>query len=464
VRTLAIEINDAGIAVADSSGLLAIEPGYAVVERDRILTGREAVAKSRLKPRQSSNRFWNALSTEPGSAGSEIANSAAELAFTQLDGLWKRYGGEAVDAVLVVPGQYRGEQLGLVLGLAHECGIPVRALIDTAAAASVRPYPGHQLLYVDAGLYRLAVTLVEQGSNEAIVQSEQSLITTGLAGLNEAYARRVAETFVRATRFDPLHRAETEQALYDRLPQWLEQLRERQQIELALTYEGEEIKAILDRASILGVAAGFQRALVQLGAYYRQSGQRVAIQVSDRLAMQPGFVANLARLDDALVETLPPGHAATAVLLNQELVPASSSGQVKLLKRLAWRAAPADVAQTAPAPAEAATSAPRNLATHVVYAGVVYPVGVRGIVVGRELVEGRRTIVVADQGSGVSRAHCEILLRDGELKLRDLSRYGTFVNEKKVSGEMTLERADVIRIGSPGAELQVVSIEDGETT
>jgi hypothetical protein len=461
VRTLAIEINDAGIAVADSSGLLAIEPGYAVVERDRILTGREAVAKARLKPRQSSNRFWNALSTEPGSAGSEIANSAAELAFTQLDGLWKRHGAGATDAVLVVPGQYRGEQLGLVLGLAHECGIPVRALLDTAAAASVRPYPGHQLLYVDAALYRVTVTLVEQG-DEAVVQSEQSLITTGLASLNEAFARRVAETFVRATRFDPLHRAETEQALYDRLPRWLEQVLEQPQVELSLTYEGDEIKAVLDRGSILGVAAGFQRALVQLIAYYRQSGQRVAIQLTDRLAMQPGLAAHLGRLDDALVEVLPPGHAAAAALLKPDLVPASGE-QVKLLKRLAWRAAPADVPRTA-APAEAATSAPRNLATHVVYAGVVYPVGVRGIVVGRELAEGRRTIVVADQANGVSRAHCEIVLRDGELKLRDLSRYGTFVNEKKVSGETTLERADVIRIGSPGAELQVVSIEDGAET
>jgi len=82
-------------------------------------------------------------------------------------------------------------------------------------------------------------------------------------------------------------------------------------------------------------------------------------------------------------------------------------------------------------------------------------------VVGREPVEGRRTIVIADQANGVSRAHCELLLRDGELKLHDLSRYGTFVNEKRIAGEATLERADVIRIGSPGAELQVVSMDDG---
>jgi len=95
----------------------------------------------------------------------------------------------------------------------------------------------------------------------------------------------------------------------------------------------------------------------------------------------------------------------------------------------------------------------------VVYAGVVYPIGARGLVVGREPVEGRRTVVVASQANGVSRAHCELIVRDGELKLVDLSRYGTFVNERKVAGETTLQRADVIRIGSPGAELHVVSME-----
>ncbi len=62
----------------------------------------------------------------------------------------------------------------------------------------------------------------------------------------------------------------------------------------------------------------------------------------------------------------------------------------------------------------------------------------------------------------MSRLHCEVVLRDGELKLRDLSSYGTFVNEKKVAGEATLKRADVIRIGSPGAELHVVDVEGAE--
>jgi hypothetical protein len=458
MRTLAIEINDAGIAVADGGGVLAIEPGYAVVERDRIVTGAEAVAKARLKPRQSSNRYWNALSVEPGSAGSEIQNSAAEVAFAQLHSLWKQYGEGATDAVLVVPGNYRGEQLGLVLGLAQEAGIEVRALVDSAAAASVRPYPNRQLLYVDASLYRVAATLVEQSAADASVRAEESLVTTGLASLMEAFARRISELFVRATRFDPLHRAETEQALYDKLPVWLEQFRDKERVVAVLAHHDEQLEVALERDTVLGVAAGFYRAVVQLVAYHRKAGQSMVLQVSDRLATLPGLAAELARLDDAHVEFLAPGHAARSVLLRPELI-AASNGQVKLLKRLAWRVAAADLPAKAAPAVPVAGAGSRAAPTHVVYDGVVYPIGTRGLVVGREPVNGRRAIVVADQASGVSREHCELVLRDGELMLRDLSRYGTFVNEKKISGEATLHRADVIRIGSPGAELQVVTLE-----
>jgi hypothetical protein len=185
------------------------------------------------------------------------------------------------------------------------------------------------------------------------------------------------------------------------------------------------------------------------------------IQVSAHLASLPGIAAELARLDDAHIVPLPPGHAARSALLKPELIQAQE-GQVKLLKRLGWREPPADLSASGGQPAPVTAALHEFPPTHVVYAGVVYPIGARGLVVGREPVDGRRTIVVASQANGVSRAHCELVVRDGELKLVDLSRYGTFVNEKKVAGETTLQRADVIRIGSPGAELQVVGIEPAQ--
>ncbi len=360
--------------------------------------------------------------------------------------------------MLVVPGAYRTEQLGLLLGLAQECGMPVKALVDTAAAASVRPYPKQQLVYVDAGFYRTSVTLLDQ-NGEAQVRAEHSL-TQGLAGISDMFARRVADHFVRATRFDPFAHADTEQALYDRLPEWLETLVRDGRADLALKHRDEEVRVTVERDAVLGVAQGFYRAVVQLIAQHRDAGSRLVVQLSDRMAALPGFVGELSRLDDSHTERLEPAHTARSALLAMSKV--TAQGDVKLLKRLPWRAAARDedrdVAQRRAAPATLARTKPP---THVVYHGLAYRVGAGGLAIGREADPARRTVVL-DTSSGISRLHCEVVLRDGELMLRDLSSYGTFVNEKKVAGETALKRADVIRIGSPGAELHVVSVEGAE--
>jgi hypothetical protein len=458
MAALAIDINDAELVVASESALLATEPGFARVDRGKIVTGAAAKAAARLQPRQTSNRFWSALSLELGSAGADIGKSAAELAYAQLESLWRTHGNGVTDVVLVVPGAYRTDQLGILLGLAQECGMPVRALVDTAAAASVRPFPGRQLMYLDAGLHRASVTAIEQ-DGEAQAGAEHSL-NQGLAGIADAYARRIADLFVRATRFNPFEHAETEQQLYDRLPHWLVQLQGDERVELELAYRDEKFRVPADRDAVLGVAHGFCRALAQLVAQHRERGLRLVIQVANRLATLPGVMSELARLDDTLSEPLEPGHAARSVLLARSLVAAPSASQVKFVKRLPWRAAALTASPAGLQPVPASVDTRITPPTHVVYAGVAYRVGTDGIAIGREPDPQRRTVVLAAGNSGVSRVHCEVVFRDGELKLRDLSSFGTFVNERKVAGETTLNRADVIRVGSPGAELHVVSVEN----
>jgi hypothetical protein len=454
---VAIEINDTGIVVANETQVLATEPGFAFVDGAKIVTGELARAQARLKPRQTSSRFWSGLSMDPGSAGAGIAKSAAEIAYAQLEALWKRLGAGVTDVVLVVPGAYRADQLGLLLGLAQECGMPVRALVDAAAAASVRQYPGRQLVYVDASLYRVSVTLIEQ-SGEAAVQAEHAL-TQGLAGLADAFAKRFAELFVRATRFDPFAHAETEQLLYDRQPAWLEALQREERFELSLSYRNEEFRVVAERDALVAVARGFYRAGMQLVSQQRDAGKGLVVQISDRIASLPWFLGELARLDDAEAVCFGPGHAARSALL----APAATqtTGQVKLLKRLAFRAEPSEASvaerpRAASATPEVARTQPP---THVVYGGLAYSVGGAGLAIGREADPKRRTLLVAEGVSGISRLHCEIVMRDGELRLRDFSSFGTFVNEKKIAGEVTLRRADVIRVGSPGVELHVVSLE-----
>ena len=460
MNTLAIEINDAGLTVADGSGVLAVEPGYASVAHGKLLIGAGAAAQARLHPRQTGNRYWQELSLDPESAGIEGAGSSAELAFRQLDALWSRFGGPGKDAVLVVPGHYTREQLGLLLGLVQECKMPVRAMLNAAAAASARPWPGRQLVHLDVHLHRFSATALRQGDAVA-ANPEQALNGVGLAPLMDLWAKRVAEVFVLQTRFDPFHRADSEQLVYDQLPEALEALRGDSDIEFGLTFGGEERIARFNRKQLLGAAAGVYRAVVQFVAQLREPGASLTLQVSHRVARLPGLASELMRLDDTRIVTLPRGAAVIGALACAERMD-PGSGQVKLLKRLPWRLEPAQegpvtVEETEPAhePSPDAVA----VATHVVHRGVALPVGQAALHIGRETANGRRTIVIDEQHQAVSRAHCEVVRRDGELRLKDSSRFGTFVNEKRVRGETILHPADIIRVGSPGEELQVIVIE-----
>ncbi len=464
MSTLAIDINDANLIVADESGVLTAEPGYALLVGGEVLTGNDAYAQARRKPLDCSNRFWENLSLEEGSARVEGVANTAQLAFAQLENLWKRYGGDEKDAVLVVPDHYSREQLGLLLGLAQECGMPVRSLLNNAVAASARPYPDQQLIYLDAGLHRVTATTLEQGVDVG-ANTEQALDGVGLASLMDLWAKRVAEIFVLSTRFDPFHNAASEQLVYDRLPMWLQSLQEHDSAELKLPHGDKELCVEVKRDQLAGVASGFYRALVQLIAQCRSTGDRLVVQVSHRLLGLPGVLHELTRLDDAHILPLPVGEAALGALQSLGSIEVSRD-QVKLLKRLPWReesaALPPDTTRAEPETIQKSARRSESVATHIVYRGVAFPVDGNGLLIGREEREGRRSIVLNGEHAGVSRAHCELVRRDGELKLTDLSQHGTFVNEKRVAGDLAIRPADVIRIGSPGEELQAIVMEGSD--
>ncbi|MDX1561447.1 MAG: FHA domain-containing protein [Gammaproteobacteria bacterium] len=466
MRHLAIELNDAGIVVADEAAVLSSEPGFALAERREIVTGHQAYAQSRLKPRDTSHKHWSELSIEPGSASIAGVKTSAELAYAQLEQLWRRIRNaaddEVGDTIVTVPSPFGGQSLGVLLGLAQEAGIPVGALVDQAAAASVRPYPGRQLLYVDAELHRVYVTPLAQGDRVA-AEEPVTLETTGLYNVMDQFARRVAELFVLGTRFDPFHRAQTEQALYDGMPGLLTTLEDHDRAEISIPYEDDVFSIDVERSALLGAAQGFYRAILQLIAQCRRDKSGLVVQLSDRLTMLPGLKDALGRLDNATIVALEPGAAAQAVLAARDQL-VGSGGGVKLYRHLPWRDDPADApepAAAAPAGAPAAVDdEPRP--THVVYRGIAYPVNGEGVLIGRSKLDQRRAIVIEASTEGVSRAHCELAVIDGELRLRDLSSFGTFVNERRIEGEETLKPADVIRVGSPGAELTVVRVEDAD--
>ena len=144
---LAIELNDASIAVAGPDGLMAAEPGCAIETDQGIEFGDAALRSSRLRPRDANDRYWSDLGTSPLARPFSRARSAADLAHAQLLQLWKRLGQTADEILLAVPGNFDREKLGLLLGIADACEMPVAAPApppsprDRARPNRLRPAP-----------------------------------------------------------------------------------------------------------------------------------------------------------------------------------------------------------------------------------------------------------------------------------------------------------------------------------
>jgi hypothetical protein len=132
--------------------VLAVEPGYAVV-RAPIITGRTRVRRLGFKSVRRAIAL-ECMSLERGSAnGGQSAaglRSRLQIALEALRG-----------AVQLARRATSAANAGSRLGLANECGIDERTRRDRGGCERAAR-SGH-LLYVDAGLYRVA-TLIEQGA------------------------------------------------------------------------------------------------------------------------------------------------------------------------------------------------------------------------------------------------------------------------------------------------------------
>jgi len=443
MTVLAIETNDAGIAVAKGLAIIAQSPGYAVLDEDRLLLGEEAARRAQLLPNQTSSRFWETLDPHPLPHPSASARTHADLVYAHLGQIWNKVR-EGTDAViLAVPGDYSRAQLELLLGIAAKLDMPVRALVDTAVASG-RPVPEcTTLLNLDMHLHRVVLTRLAQGDGLARTQV-QVADGIGLADLYEVWAKAIAALFVRETRFDPLHSAQAEQALHDRLPQVLATLTSRDTTALTIPATHRTYAVNLSRQMLIDAAARPWERLKALLTPHT-GGDPCALQCSDRLAGLPGALVAVAAVGSP-VSRLGPGAGALGALAHGNAL-LQPTADLTLTTRL-----PADTL-----PTSRAREAPRPVPTHLLYRGLAYALGSGPFLLGRVLADGIPGIALPADAPGISREHCALRLHDGRLVLEDLSTYGTYVNQEKVPGTRVLEAGDRIHLGSE--ELQAIAVQ-----
>ncbi len=469
-RALAFDVTDAGVLGVDGEGtVVGPSPGYALVEEGRVLVGPQALSRARLRPRFVMSRFWERLDAAPLGRPFPDGLTSADLVHAHLRSLWTKVGAGVSEVVLAVPGFHGSEALGRLLGITQALEMPVVGLVDAAVAAASTGFPGERLLLADVHLHRATVTELRQG-DEIVRERVATIERWGLEEVHDALARRIAQAFVHKTRFDPFHDAETEQALHDRLPGWLERLEEEDRVALSLDGGGRDHEVEVERSEVEEWARKYAEELAQKMSLLKHPGEPTTLLVSAHAARIPGLVARLATMRGSGVVRVPGSLAAAGALRAHERLRAVKGGLRLFVTRLERRrpspdegaADSAAVPRSAPVP-QAPPPFPLGggaRPTHLLLGHHARPLTAEPLVVGTAPPEGSRGLRLAGETAGVSRAHCRFFEVGGEVVLEDLSTYGTFVNGEQIVGRAVVFPGDRVRVGSPGQEMLVIAVEE----
>ena len=287
-----IELNDSDIRVASNSDIILRSPGYAVIQNDKLELGEPAVKMAHLHPRAANNRYWNNLNQDALQYPSTQVRHNADLAYAHLLSLHEQ-AGKPDEILFAVPGSYSNEQLSLLLGLVEACPFQAIGLVDTAVAAIAQSAGNGAYTHVDLHLHQTVLTHLNV-SNEINRTSIQVIDGIGLATIYDTCAFMIADLFIKQSRFDPQHHAETEQALYNQIPQCLENLANNTEVLLEIQYQGAQHQAKLSREKLLDtLETHYQKIIAAI------PGDSLCL-ASDRLSKLPGLVekkSNITMLD-----------------------------------------------------------------------------------------------------------------------------------------------------------------------
>lgn len=361
METYVIELADADIKVARSGEIVLRSPGYALINDDQVEVGESAYNQARLHPRRSHNQFWHRLSLDALNNPTPYYRHHADLVHAHLKHIAERIE-DTAEVIFAVPGSYSKEQLSLLLGVAQESPLQVVGLVDMATAAAAMYPLHHPSYYLDIYLHQAVINRLDV--TDRITRGKVVPVKgLGLVKLYDRWVQLIADAFIEQCRFDPLHNAETEQALYRQLPQWLKAIGQQPEVLLEIESAANRFQARLIQEQVIARAMPFYE---QLKAALTELDAAVPLQlmVSERLAHLPG------------ISTLLPSHQVVSELAfyrgceqHMDLI---HRGEQAISFVTALPASEINRDASAPQP-PVETAAPGAVATHILLGYRAYP-------------------------------------------------------------------------------------------
>ncbi len=241
METGVLEINDCGLRVFCGIDEILESPGVASINSHEIIVGISALKRARSHPTQANSHFWRHLNLEPLNSEHSSCRHYADLAFYHLQEICK--GCDLPQKIaLAVPGNFTREQLAILLGIIQANSINAVALVDNASVCTSKYAPHGCHLHIELHRQQTLISRVMVQGKTTLDRIE-TINDAGLEHLQAIWAQLFTDAFIMQCRFDPLHSANSEQLLYNRLAKWIKQAKD--QGEALAELEGHTAKLSL---------------------------------------------------------------------------------------------------------------------------------------------------------------------------------------------------------------------------
>jgi len=280
-----IELNDSDIRTAHDAEIISRDPGYAVIKPGRIETGIDAWSVARIKPRETSNKYWSQLNQDPLIISSPLARHNADLAYNQLITIYE-HAGKPDEILFSVPGSFNRDQLATLLGIVEACPFTAIGIVDTAIASTAAVAETGQYNHLDIFLHYAIVSTIDV-TDQVSRKSVRVIDNVGIAEIYDTCAEYFSDLLIDQSRFDPLHHAETEQTLYNQIPGCLSTLSTTDETNLEIEFKDKRYQAKVSTAALV------EKLRIHYEKIYKEINDTTINLISDRLHILPGFSIQL---------------------------------------------------------------------------------------------------------------------------------------------------------------------------
>ena len=241
-----IELNDRNICLRNEGEILIQSPGFANIADKNPVFGEDARKTARLHPRHTFSQFWSQLSLDPLVNSNSHFRHQADLAFAHLNDIAHQHALKD-EVIFAVPSNYNRNQLSILLGLVQSCEFDAVGLVDMPLLMAGNADDPAMAVYLDIQLHQTVLTTFSLQDNKPTRDKVIQIPGTGLIALHDSWVNMVTDEFIKQSRFDPHHNAETEQYVYNQLEDWLGRSLQDNEILMEINNKGSVYQAKINR-------------------------------------------------------------------------------------------------------------------------------------------------------------------------------------------------------------------------